>query len=129
MRLTEAQIRELFDKHGVCVTEACDKCGKILRAIRYTRQGQSGEWCSRLCRDGVERKAGACRGCGVDLNGKRKGALFCSDACRMRQRVQDRRNNPKTPIEKSGLTDAILPFGYGGSLNSGKLLGEALITN
>jgi hypothetical protein len=27
---------------------------------------------------------GVCRGCGVNLKGKRKGALFCSDACRMR---------------------------------------------
>jgi hypothetical protein len=30
MRLSEAQSRELLQKHGVYVTEVCDKCGKIL---------------------------------------------------------------------------------------------------
>jgi hypothetical protein len=84
VRLTEAQSRELLRKHGVYAREACDKCGQILGHVRFTRFGEKGEWCSRLCRDGVEHKAGACRGCGASLKGKRKGALFCDDACRKR---------------------------------------------
>jgi hypothetical protein len=52
--LTETQSRELLAKHGVYVTEACDKCGKILGHVRFTRYGESGEWCSRECRDGVQ---------------------------------------------------------------------------
>jgi hypothetical protein len=52
MRLTEAQSRELLAKHGVYVTEACEKCGKLLCHVRFTRYGELGEWCSQLCRDG-----------------------------------------------------------------------------
>jgi hypothetical protein len=54
MRLTETQSRELLQKHGVYVTEVCDKCGKPLGHVRFTHFGQKGEWCSRECRDGVE---------------------------------------------------------------------------
>ncbi len=52
MRLTEAQIRALLAKHGVYITEACDKCGQLLGHVRFTIYGEPGEWCSRLCRDG-----------------------------------------------------------------------------
>ena len=52
MRLTEEQSRALLAKHGVYVTEVCDKCRKILGHVRFTRYSESGEWCSRLCRDG-----------------------------------------------------------------------------
>jgi hypothetical protein len=116
MRLTEDQSRALLANRGVYVTEACDKCGKPLGHIRFTRFGQKGEWCSRLCRDGVEHKAGVCRGCGASLNGKRKGALFCSDVCRMRLRSQNGANNPKTPMQNTPLTDAFLASGHGDSL-------------
>ena len=54
MHLTEAQSRALLAKHGVYVTQACDKCGKILGHVRFTRYGEKGEWCSRLCRDGAQ---------------------------------------------------------------------------
>jgi hypothetical protein len=76
MRLSEAQSRELLQKHDVYVTEACDKCGKVLGHVRFTRYGQTGEWCSKLCRDGFERKPGTCLGCGVPLIGMRKGAVL-----------------------------------------------------
>ncbi len=46
MRLSEEQSREVSQKHGVYVSEACDKCGKILGPVRFTRSGQSGEWCN-----------------------------------------------------------------------------------
>jgi hypothetical protein len=108
MKLTEAQSRELLRSHGIYVTEVCNECRKVLGPVRFTRYGEPGVWCSRLCRDGVERKAGACRSCGASLEGKRKGALFCSDVCRKRQSVEDRRNIAESPIQNKGLTDAIL---------------------
>ena len=119
MRLTEAQSRELLRTHGVYVTEAGDKCGKILGHVRFTRYGEKGEWCSRLCRDGVEHKAHTCYGCGVSLNGKRKHARFCSDTCRKRLQVRNQRRNPETPIADKGLTDAIchLAMGIAGTKN------------
>jgi hypothetical protein len=69
MRLAEAQSRELLRTHGVYVSEACDGCGNILGPVRYTKQGEKGEWCSQLCRDGIERKTGVCRNSGTPLNG------------------------------------------------------------
>ena len=48
MRLTEAQSRELLQKHGVYVTETCDKCGKALGTERhFSRFGEVAAWCSR----------------------------------------------------------------------------------
>jgi hypothetical protein len=52
MRLTEAQRRELLTNHAAYATESCDRCGKILGHVRFTRYGEPGEWCSLLCRDG-----------------------------------------------------------------------------
>lgn len=106
MRLTETQSCELLAKHGVYVTEACGACGKILGHVRFTWFGQKGEWCSRICRDGVEHTIGKCRGCGTELAGKRKGSLFCNSTCRMR--VRNRQINAQTPIQNTALTDAIL---------------------
>lgn len=117
MQLTETQSHEIFTKHGVYVTEACDRCGKILGALRYTRYGKPGEWCSQICRDGLEQKAGACQFCGTALNGKRKGACFCSDVCRKRLRVRERRNNAETRLQNTALRGTILRPSYGDSLN------------
>jgi hypothetical protein len=50
MLLTEPQAYELLEKYGVFSREACDKCGQLLGAVRYTRKGDSGVWCSRACR-------------------------------------------------------------------------------
>jgi hypothetical protein len=115
MLLTEAQRRELLQTHGVYVTAACDKCGLILGYVRYTRRNQTGEWCSKVCRDGVDLKLGVCQGCSVPLNGKHRRAKFCSDTCRKRQRARDRREKPETPIANKALADAISRFGYGDS--------------
>lgn len=84
MRLTVQQSRALLEKYGCYVTEACDKCGQILGPVRYTRQGQLGEWCSRQCRDGAEAHAPrTCKHCKARLpENKRRGAAFCDDACR-----------------------------------------------
>jgi hypothetical protein len=127
MQLTEEQSRALLATHGVSVTEVCDKCANILGPIRFTRYGDDGEWCSKRCRDGFERKRGTCLGCGVSLNGKRKGAVFCSDVCRKRWRIEIHRIIAETTIEKSALSDAILASRYGDSLELGKSSSEAVI--
>src|SRR5580700_7609976 len=103
MRLSEEQSRRVLRKHGVYFTEVCDRCGTVLGPIRWTIRGDPGAWCSQKCRDGIERRARTCQGCGVSLLGKRKGAHFCSDVCRMRHRVLDRPNKPKTNIQNATL--------------------------
>ena len=120
MRLSESQSRALLSKYGIFATEVCDKCTRVLGPMRFTRHDQTGEWCSKRCRDGFERKPGTCLGCGVSLNGKRKGATFCSDVCRKRYRVQILRIIAETPIQKAALTDALLASRYGDGLELGK---------
>src|SRR5215469_5820355 len=61
MRLTSQQQDALRRERGIFANEACDRCGKLLGSVRYTRRGEPGEWCSELCRDGaaeVERRRG-----------------------------------------------------------------------
>lgn len=117
MQLTEAQSRELLRARGVYVKEVCDRCGALIHfENRFTRKDDPGVWCSRLCRDGVERKkrsrrpvtaGGAVRLCrnpcctrGDDggpgsLGHLRADALYCDDACRMAaQRSPNRQNQP-----------------------------------
>jgi hypothetical protein len=53
MRLTREQSEKLLRERGIWITEACDKCGKLLGAVRWTRRGEPGEWCSAECRDGI----------------------------------------------------------------------------
>ncbi|MGH9734386.1 MAG: hypothetical protein ACRD8A_07345 [Candidatus Acidiferrales bacterium] len=60
MQLTPCQQTDLRE-HGVRANEACDKCRKILGAVRFTRRGEAGEWCSELCRDGAVIDHGARR--------------------------------------------------------------------
>jgi len=47
MKLTTQQARELLERHGSYITEVCDACGKGNGPVRFTRQGDSGVWCSR----------------------------------------------------------------------------------
>jgi hypothetical protein len=112
MRLTAEQQARLLAGHGVLANEACDKCDKVLAEVRYTRKDMPETYCSRLCRDGVERLKGRCDGCGVDLAGKRRGARWCSDTCRMRNRVKNSANNPKSSIQNIGVTGTEIGLGY-----------------
>jgi hypothetical protein len=112
VQLAEEQCQALLEKYGVAVSEACDRCGQILGPVRFTRVTELGVWCSRLCRDGAERRPGTCETCGTPLNGKRKGARFCSDVCRKRWRVQNRQNIAETSIQNTPLTGAISASGY-----------------
>jgi hypothetical protein len=84
MRLTREQSYALLEKYGCYVTEVCDKCGQILGPVRFTRRDDDGVWCSRECRDGAEAHSpGTCKGCGATFpKGKRRGALYCGDACK-----------------------------------------------
>lgn len=84
MKLATAQSYALLERRDCFVTEVCDKCGQILGALRFTRKGESGEWCSRECRDGAEAHTpGVCKACRARLpEGKRRRTLFCDDACR-----------------------------------------------
>ena len=93
---------ELLDRYGVYATSACDRCGKILGPVRFTKKDDPGEWCSRVCRGGVEHEItyGKCSGCGVSLAGGRKRRLYCGDACRKRPR---RKINPESHIQNKGL--------------------------
>jgi hypothetical protein len=50
MQLTIERAYELVLSHGVFARDCCDKCGRLLGAVRYTRRDDLGEWCSRECR-------------------------------------------------------------------------------
>ena len=83
--MLSAELRErLKGERGICLHESCDRCGRLLDAVRYTRLAQSGAWCSRQCRDGADaHEPGECKTCKARLNeGKRRGAMYCDDACK-----------------------------------------------
>jgi hypothetical protein len=56
MTLTSTQGYALLAKHGVFALAVCDRCGQLLGAMRYTRRGEAGEWCSSACRGDGERQ-------------------------------------------------------------------------
>src|SRR6267154_2892651 len=117
MRLTTELQARVLSEHGLFVTESCDRCGKLLGAVRFTRAGELGVWCSRKCRDGVAHDCCTCQACGASLRGKRRGAKYCSDRCRKRDTAQ--RPGPANyrgmPAENKRVTGAILASGYGDS--------------
>jgi hypothetical protein len=55
VRLTTQQSYALFEKYRAYVGEICDECGKGVDAVRFTRRGESGVWCSRGCRGDAHR--------------------------------------------------------------------------
>jgi hypothetical protein len=117
MRLTAEQRRKAFAKHRCYVTEACDRCGKLLGCVRYTRRGEPGEWCSELCRDGSAevhtrpaRRVGRPR-----LKQSAKGRVLRRRK-QIREAAQRHRlrviKNGRQPIDAKPVTDAILRSGY-----------------
>jgi hypothetical protein len=56
MRLTTAQAYKLLANHGSYIKEICDKCGRGIGPVRYTRKGENSVWCSRECRGDEQRK-------------------------------------------------------------------------
>ena len=92
MKLTAAELAHVRSE-GLFITEKCDGCGALLnQTCRYTITGKPETYCSPLCRDAVffgdrldaEKRArpGKCVNCGGSLSGKKRGALYCDDACR-----------------------------------------------
>ena len=78
---------------GLRITEKCGDCGKLLnQTFRYTAGGRPEVYCSAPCRDlvffGNRREAkkhatpGRCAYCGGGLTRKKRGAIYCDDACR-----------------------------------------------
>jgi hypothetical protein len=57
MQLSIQRAYELVASHGVYARDCCDKCGRLLGAVRYTRKDEVGEWCSRECRGDAARAA------------------------------------------------------------------------
>ncbi len=55
--LREELRRRLLADRGVFAREACDKCGQVLGAVRFTRSGEPGAWCSQACRGDAEQPA------------------------------------------------------------------------
>jgi hypothetical protein len=109
---------------GLYLTEKCDGCGKPLnQALRYTIAGRPEVYCSAPCRDNAffgdrheaKKRAtpGKCAYCSGSLKGKKRGALYCDDACRMRHsRVREptgiqQVEKSRTPTQSNqGLADA-----------------------
>jgi hypothetical protein len=92
MKLTSAELVCLRAK-GLYITEKCDGCGKLLnQTIRFTITGKPQVYCSAACRDlaffGDRQEAkkratpGKCTYGGGNLKGKKRGSIFCDDACR-----------------------------------------------
>jgi hypothetical protein len=106
--LTTQQSHELLAKHGVYAREICEKCRAILGAVRFTRKCEAGEWCSRECRDGEKaHEPRTCKGCRAKLvNGKRRGASYCDDACR---KAHERSSYPKLSRTKGSIYAAFSP--------------------
>jgi hypothetical protein len=50
MKLTAELRTKIFAAHGIYVNEACEKCGKVLAALRWTWRGMPEAYCSQLCR-------------------------------------------------------------------------------
>ena len=113
MLLTDSQSYELLERHGVFSREACDKCGQLLGAVRYTRRGEAGAWCSRKCRDGAQIYVpGTCRACGALLAGLRRGTRYCSDLCRIREHrasktAKNSRNQPLKTRDLQGRLEVL----------------------
>jgi hypothetical protein len=108
MHLTTAQSYELVAKHGVYACDICEKCSAVLGAVRFTRKGESDEWCSRQCRDGGNaHEPGTCKECRAKLaNSKRRGASYCDDACR---KAHERSSYPKLSRTKGSIYAAFSP--------------------
>src|SRR5215469_1136719 len=115
MKLSREQSQRLLRDRSIWLTKACDKCGRLLGSVRWTRKDEPGEWCSAECRDGIKvalkARTRCCRECGVVLEWKRTDSEFCAPAHRMRfnrksRTGQKREISANMLIEKQGLTKA-----------------------
>jgi hypothetical protein len=110
MKLASAELA-CVRAQGLYITEKCDGCGKLLnQTVQYTIAGRREVFCSTPCRDtaffGDRHEAkkqatpGKCTYCGGSLKGKKRGALYCDDVCRVtHSRVRERTGTRQ--VEKS----------------------------
>jgi len=109
----------LRDEYGVYATEACDRCGRVLGVVRFTRAGDSGVWCSRKCRGDSESQGQKIHKGGRPKKYKDDRARKNAHAQRQRE-FRLRSSVTKTcqqPNANKGLTGAILASCYGGTSN------------
>jgi Fe-S-cluster-containing dehydrogenase component len=94
MKVTAAGLAFVLAR-GLYIIEKCDGCGKLLnQTLRYTVAGNPEVYCSAVCRDlmffGDRREARKhsnprkCVYCRANLEGKRRGALYCDEVCKKR---------------------------------------------
>lgn len=117
MKLAAAELLYIRS-HGLYITEKCDACGKLLnQTVRYSLANTPGTYCSAICRDTTffrsrhEAKKhatpGRCAYCGGSLNRKKRGSVFCDDACRKAHGRKTQRittaevEKSRTPIESN----------------------------
>jgi hypothetical protein len=100
MRLTvELQVKAR-EKYGVCVNEACDRCGKLLAEVRWTRRDQPETYCSKMCRDNKPVGPANCLHCKLPLPSDHSPlSRYCDRTCRqdaymLRKAGQDFSKNP-----------------------------------
>jgi hypothetical protein len=110
MRLTPSELDHVRS-FGLYVTEKCDACGNLLnQTVQYKITDRREVYCSATCRDNAffgdrheaKKRAtpGRCAYCGGSLKGKKRGALYCDDVCRVRHsRVRERTGTRR--LEKS----------------------------
>lgn len=107
MNLTDSETSYLRSL-GLFIREKCDGCRKALnQTCRYTITGKPEVYCSALCRDTVlfgcvetakrHNTPGRCAFCGATLKGKRRGAIYCGEACRKRDSRSGHRNRTGKP--------------------------------
>ena len=124
MKLSKKQTQKLLRERGIWVTNACDKCGQLLGAVRWTRRGEPGEWCSAECRDGIKMERPTSAGAELAtsaskqsqrrIGSRRSGRpkIHATNAekqrsyrCRLRNRLA-LRNTPSERIENAQLPSA-----------------------
>lgn len=102
MILTVAQSRAVLAQYGIFIREICGKCGAALGAVRYTRAGDAGAWCSRECRGDVERRT-------IRKNGRprkyRNGEESRAAKTKQQRDYRSRSGVEKTPCMQSETKD------------------------
>ncbi len=110
MKLTATELACLRSQ-GLYITQKCDGCRKLLnQTVHYMIAGRPELYCSATCRDTAfftdrneaKKRAtpGKCAYCGGSLQGKKRGSIFCDDACRKAQSRKIQRITTRE-VEKS----------------------------
>jgi len=117
MQLGNLQSYELLAKHAVFAKECCDRCGRMLGPVRFTRRGEDGVWCSRRCRGVAEaqrpktRRATLCRRLQA-TQGRLPGRVVSSAAAKL-PRTKSIRAASSPEKELAGISGHPEAFGVG----------------